>query len=691
MKKRYLLSALTVVFALAVLCLIAGCSWLEALRGGEGNDPIDSGSTRYLHFVDKDGNGLLDYKVDRDYSDSALSTRLGSIEKNYHVLGGGKYLDGTTFSTVKNELSNYFVNHDPDTWVNNYPAYTVVMELVAITHTLDFYADGQLVQHFELTYEQWGKITPPDVPTKQGYAGKWPQLPYAFEDSRVDAVYTAVTPISSAADWSLMAEHPDAYFQLNADIDFDGGAIPIIEEFNGTLDGLGHKVTNFLILSPSSRERKSTYGLFCVNNGTICNLTIGDGTYKVKSEETIDDKNLGFLTGINNGVISGVEVQGRTLITLTCYNSTDAYPSSSYGYPHEVKSYLSAGVLAGKNSGQIEYSTVSSNVFININTEIFAIRKDDKLLFGGGDSNAEITTHASYGVIAGTNTGRINHVTSSASYLYSNSNLDVTTGFNHANDWAFNFRYYYLHVGGVVGSNEMGGFVRNSFADCVLRPTHSVNARPNPNFTGKSCTVDVGGIAGANSASVEGGAVGSKALLSALCTAETRIGGVVGANDGVVNESYSLAQITAGNTHAQEKSYCGGVVGLSNDKIVNCYAIVTTVELLEGANADNVYFGGLFGYADAKAEITTCFVKLDVEAAVSNSNVFGDYHGLRFNEYCYAFLTDNATGYEPCDKVTVYDTEQEMLASVKKWWYNVVYFTMSETEYPTLPSVGNSK
>lgn len=669
MKRRYLLATLIIVFMLAVLCLIAGCSLFGG--SGGGNDPIDSNAIRYLHFVDKDGNTLLDYQVDKNYSEKHLLETLEKVVVDYCSPSNGKYLDGTAFSSVKSELSNYFVNNDTDTFIKNRPAYTVVMEMVAITHSLDYYVDNILYKHYDLTYAQWQDIVTPSVPHKDGYFGHWSKLPTIdeFRDFRIDAVYIITYSISSAEDWNLMAEHPDAYFTLENDIDFLGGEIPVMEEFNGTLDGQGHKVTNFVNVNS---QCDTTYGLFIVNNGTICNIVFSEGSYTVRSKNLSEQVNVGFLTGVNEGVIENVKIDDLT-VKITCYYST--YKAN---LPHDVEVELSAGVLAGTNNSEIRYVTVSDSVNANIDTYLNAVRMD-------GYPDGKLTVWASYGAVAGSNKGRVSHATSSVGSL--NSGATLLQNKSNNDESIFRFVNFYLAMGCIVGNNYNGAaFVVDSFANGKVKPDYDASLGSEKFVS----TVDVGGIVGSNSGQVNKCHVGTLANLSALCSAETRIGGVVGANNGGINACYSEAQLVPGNRSYTHKTYCGGVVGLNNSTITYSYAIVNSVKLSTGTNAKNVYFGGLFGYANNQSTVSHSFVKL-ATAGLTNSNVFGFYESVAIDPWCYAYLTDAATGYQSCDKVTVFNTEQELLDAIKTTWNNSLGFLLSDDTYPTLPNVGNNE
>lgn len=297
--------------------------------------------------------------------------------------------------------------------------------------------------------------------------------------------------------------------------------------------------------------------------------------------------------------------------------------------------------------------------------------------------SAEMTVFASCGGVAGINKGRIDHATSSVSLTGKTSlsdNIGAQGGYKYE---IFN---YYLKMGGIVGANNGGGTVLNSLADCAISPEHTASA--GRNFTS---VVDIGGIAGANSGIITNCRSTQNTSFEFNCSVETRIGGIVGANDSSVYGCYSEAAFTLSNRSETEKIYAGGVAGVNNRGIDSSYAIVSSLSRRLTMSIANVYFGGLFGYADnGIASVNNCFVKLAANG-IGNSNVFGFYEGGYIDSWCYVFLTENATGYGDCDKVTKCATEQDLLAAISNRDFEGKGFTLSPDSYPALPHAGNIK
>jgi len=141
--------------------------------------------------------------------------------------------------------------------------------------------------------------------------------------ARAEAVEPVV--INDAAGLLAMAEQPDGYYTLGADIDMSGVAWTPFA-FTGSLDGAGHTIYN-LTLSQMGEEQRVTYdgrhrgyytvfaALFSSVSGTVQNLNL----LNVKADLSTDQPC--FLAGIAGylakGTIKNCFVSGRLKITST--------------------------------------------------------------------------------------------------------------------------------------------------------------------------------------------------------------------------------------------------------------------------------------------------------------------------------------------------------------------------------------
>ncbi len=115
--------------------------------------------------------------------------------------------------------------------------------------------------------------------------------------------------ISDADEFSSIAEFPDRHFRQSADIDISKAVNLKINKiiFNGTYDGMGHKLSGFqtVFLNTSGSL------LFAENNGVIKNLNISDCYAEGKTVSVIAVKNHGIIEGCNiTAVLKGESASG---------------------------------------------------------------------------------------------------------------------------------------------------------------------------------------------------------------------------------------------------------------------------------------------------------------------------------------------------------------------------------------------
>ena len=664
MKKKYLFVVLTIIFAVSVLCLIAGCNLFGS--GGNNNTPTTN-RVWTLYFVDTDGN-LLWLRTTRNTEDSSnIPYALQERMPEHYTYNTITFIDGTPLPETNSELYDYLETHQPDTVYrynpnNSVKVYTVIVEVVPIVKTFWYYVDDEMYQQYDLTYEQWVDFESPAVPEKDHYSGSWDKKPTEFKNTKITAVYTWLWQIRTYEDWALLNEHNEENFTIENDINFLGNEIPIVTNFKGTLDGQGHTVSNFMNLNSSCAI---TYGLFATNNGAIKDVTFSDGVFNATSVGSNSNINIGMLVGINNGAIQNVQIRD-TVVNITCYH----YVS---GHNDAVNNSVAGGIIAGKNLGTIEYATVASGVQAQINTYMRSDR-----------SNADesyMRTWASYGMVVGDNGGSISHVTANGTLSSTASRAEyLSTMFGNY----FNHVYFPLRLGGVAGANN-GGLISDSESGAKLTANHSDSARRS--YHG---IVDMGGIVGCNNGQIERCVSTDQAVLNTYCNAETRMGGLAGTNDseGILRASYTTAEFQVNNRSSNEKTYVGGIVGLNIGAVSYCYAIADNLQMGAFENTD-AYFGGLFGYANDSGTMTNCFAKVDTTGLINNSEC-GFYNNATVFR-CYAYLSDKTTEFQPATSITTYSTETELIATINKMGFDQMGYDVTVNAYPTLPNVGNNQ
>ena len=167
---------------------------------------------------------------------------------------------------------------------------------------------------------------------------------------------TIETPyiINNYKQFKQAAWNPEAYYKLNADINFEGKN-PIMlsstsNPFIGNFNGQNHTLSNINI------EGQDDTGLFGKNNGTITGLRITNATIKGSSNVGTVGNNTGTIKGIwFDGNVTGRYYAGG-LIGL---NSGTATELQIYGSASGIQY---AGLLAGKTTGGTIKGIAKGNV-----------------------------------------------------------------------------------------------------------------------------------------------------------------------------------------------------------------------------------------------------------------------------------------------------------------------------------------
>ena len=187
-----------------------------------------------------------------------------------------------------------------------------------------------------------------------------------------------------------------------------------------------------------------------------------------------------------------------------------------------------AGAVAGINNGTIENITAFGNT----------------VTVTGNDGNA--------GGIAGTNSGIVDDVESSGSVIGEGDNAIV---------------------GGLVGTNESGATVNNSYSNSAVTSTSGTDA-------------GLGGVVGVNEGTVS--LVDSLGVTNG--TNSTNVGGVIGINRGTLSSAYNESIVNG-------YSNVGGIIGENSTGGTVANIVNATGVTGENQSADNVsqYVGGLVG------------------------------------------------------------------------------------------------
>ena len=129
----------------------------------------------------------------------------------------------------------------------------------------------------------------------------------------------------------LIAEHPDAMFQLLCHIDMGGMEIAPIAEFSGSLNGNNFTIKNFTVKGGAN----GNFGFIGLNKGKVNNLTLENVTFIPEGEL----QNIGAFAGVNEGTIL------RNFINTSTMTVTAAASGAN------------CGGIVGLNTGALQNNT----------------------------------------------------------------------------------------------------------------------------------------------------------------------------------------------------------------------------------------------------------------------------------------------------------------------------------------------
>jgi len=371
--------------------------------------------------------------------------------------------------------------------------------------------------------------------------------------------------------------------------------------FNGTFDGMGHSLTGFAVSSGGGNV-----GLFSSSAGVIRNLNLASMTVTSPSVN-IASMSIGALAGYNTGLIDNVNVSASTVngnsyrsnVTggLVGTNSNGIISNSSYSGVVRSGTYTeSMGGLVGTNlgdgarivasqangtvSGTMQRNEVggigglvgANHGIIESSHSASAVTTSSANLNVGGlvgsNRNGMLTNVRSTGAVSagassnvggliGINNGYLTRTESSGSVAATaGGSVGGLVGVNNGGPISESSAYGRVstsngsNTGGLIGANN-GGQIRDVVASGVVEDRQ---------YAG-----NIGGLVGNNGVggSIENGEASGASLSSVMANAGTRVGGLVGVNNGQIN--YSVSRV--GRVSAANYATVGGLAGHNNGSI----------------------------------------------------------------------------------------------------------------------------
>ena len=328
-----------------------------------------------------------------------------------------------------------------------------------------------------------------------------------------------------------------------------------ITQFTGTYDGNNKTISNLTFNTSGSASLGTYIGLFAqIGTGTVKDLKFSNVSITVTNASGL---NIGSLAGSSAGNLDNILIESGSI-------NVTPLPSS----PIIVNN---VGGLVGINSA----SAAS----------------------GRSLKNSSVTMATVYGPHnVGGLVGRNNGLIENSSVGNSTSVQNTYSSGTMANN-----------TGGLVGTNEMNGIIRSSYAAAVVSGYDGGN------------TGYVGGLLGFNS---QGSIENSYAIGNVIRGASS--GGLVGFSTGTITGSYAAGNVSG--------TSAGGLVGslesaASGERISNSYATGSVTGPATGTG--NV--GGLIGYMATEGYITYTYASGAVTSNSSGTNNAGGLVGNREN------------------------------------------------------------
>lgn len=402
--------------------------------------------------------------------------------------------------------------------------------------------------------------------------------------------------LSAHKPWTPIGTGPASYPYENPD-----------KAFRGIFDGKGYKVYN-LEVDHTGSDVFTAAGLFGVNNGNICNLTVEGSVKAATSNEAKGDVTAGGIAGFNIIAFEedGISPKPRSGGIENCTFKGSVSASSG---PDLLGTAYAGGICGMVESGNIDDGTV-------------ILEDEDAISTTGGNISM------AGGVAGAINGGRISRCSFSGSGT-------VATLFNSVPEGS----YVYAQAGGITGSSIDG-----TIDGCTVDFDGKFNMPE-----GGEAVCNLGIISGNCGSSVSGCSASFKGIAIVNTGGTVNIGGISGLLAGTGQTSVSLCDASVGGsfTVTQTDRYSevnfGGIYGNSASAVMTvCSSVLSPVLKIDSAADDmvsSVNVGGLVGTAGqltaaSHAEWTEG-AEVDIVADITN---FGGAVGYSVPSDNYKFM-----------------------------------------------------
>lgn len=341
-----------------------------------------------------------------------------------------------------------------------------------------------------------------------------------------------------------------------------------------------------------------------------------DNTSEQPTDETVDVTQEYLKRFAGTFIGNGCSIRGLYINTNNKYAGIFGYQTGIITGLNVKNSSItgteSVGTIVGLNGGTIQSCSVKD-------VEVIGTEKVGGIVGTTMTSSTieDCKTDGSKNMVVGDK-----YVGGIAGYVNNNANIIQTT--NSAN---------------ISGSEYVGGIAGISFYATVIRTSSNYAEK----IVGEQY---VGGLIGYSQSQLESSSNQSKGTVNA----QNYVGGLVGANYvmGNITDCFNTSKVIS------SKDNCGGIVGINNANIANCYNIGE----VDGSNAEGTKVGGICGQNVSDSYIYTSYNVGKIKASSIAGGVVGADFGTISN--CY-FLNSvsNQVKNEDYSK-----TEEEMKNSI---------------------------
>lgn len=468
--------------------------------------------------------------------------------------------------------------------------------------------------------------------------------------------YEEIVKIYTANALREIANRPEGFYRLAADINLEGEAWTPIENLSGEIDGNGHTISQFTMTTTTNIS-----GFVATNNGVLKNINFTNMV--VNASTTSSSFKAGALVGVNNGTVENCTMSD-VVITYTVNRTAEGNAENT--------DYYFAGMI-GVNNGEIIDCNLSAA--LNINTSVHCTH-------GSGAGSRKVTIVVYIGGLIGKNENVVRR--SSANVTIDGSYAASGTQSSHF-EGVYGVGILGLRIGGFTGLNL--GVIEDCKVNAVNEVVHSVkNARA-------SMYSYIGGFVQTNSGS---GAINR-------CFAKTTIneqgntnrlwlGGFVSENTAIIKDCYAESEINCTTAN----SSIGGFAYVSSKNISSSYAIskitVDKAAAVGGFIAANAS-GNTVNACIASADITytTSVTNLGAFAGTTASDSY--YEKCYYNSDCKIMQGETEVEYEETNENISALSSAELYSAATIFdtlWWNKDIWVVDGVNAPMLKQVQNA-